>query len=145
MANQMAKQSKHAQRANARWTKEDDQRLTELANAGSTTSKIATELGRTRSSIWARKCKLGLADVRLRPSRNTEVPVSIGTRTRKAVQPEVETKIDRRTKAFRSQGQSNQSQSVFDNLENAARIAKKHGLSVTVNYSKGESSITFHS
>jgi hypothetical protein len=145
MANQ-----KHAQKSNSRWTKEDDQRLTELANAGSTTGKIATELGRTRSSIWARKCKLGLADVRLRPSRNSEVPVSIGTRTRKAVQPEVseakiETKIDRRKKEFRSNKQSNQSQSIFDNLENAARIAKKHGLNVTVNYSKGESSITFHS
>ena len=120
MANQMANKP---EKSNSRWTENDDQRLIELTQKGSSTAKVATELGRTRSSIWARKCKLNLGDLRLQHSRGTNVPVSFSKRNPKKNSDPKETREKKNT---------------FSeiNLENAARIAKKHGLNLTV--------ITFH-
>ena len=127
MANQMANSNPKApKKANSRWTKEDDQRLIELARQGSTTGKIAKELGRTRSSIWARKHNLGI-DVRLQHSRGTDVPVSVGVRKRKSIAEVAEVAIEKpKVKRRRSQDSKEQL-----TLENVALIAKKHGLTVT--------------
>jgi hypothetical protein len=128
MANQMANSNPKApKKANSRWTKEDDQRLIELARKGSTTGKIAKELGRTRSSIWARKHNLGIGDVRLQHSRGTDVPVSVGVRKRKSIAEVAEVAIEKpKVKRRRSQDSKEQL-----TLENVALIAKKHGLTVT--------------
>jgi hypothetical protein len=139
MANQKQNQTakpkhKDAPMSNSQWSKTDDQRLIQLAREGSTTGKIASELGRTRSSIWARKYKLGLKDVRLRQSRGTSVPTSVGTRTRKN-QSIAEVSEVRVLQEPKRQPRKIDSSEVT--LENAALIAKKHGLTVTF--------ITFHS
>jgi len=132
--NQMAKpKHKDAPMSNSQWSQKDDQRLIQLAREGATTGKIASELGRTRSSIWARKCKLGLNDVRLRPSRGTSVPMSVSTRNRKKSIAEVtEVRVLQEPKK-----QPRKIDASEVTLENAALIAKKHGLTVTF--------ITFHS
>jgi len=129
MANQTANQNvKAPKKANSRWTKEDDQRLIELARQGSTTGKIAKELGRTRSSIWARKHILEIGDVRLKPSRGTDVPVSVGVRKRKSSIAEVAEVAIEKPKVKRRRSQDSKEQLT---LENVALIAKKHGLTVT--------------
>lgn len=125
------------EKTNARWSKADDKRLIELAKQGSTTAAIAIELGRTRSSIWARKYQLDLGNVRLQPSRGTNVPASYSTRTRKEKPAAVEAaaipvEVVKTRKSNKTSYISNEI-----NLENAAKIAKKHGLNLTV--------ITFHS
>lgn len=119
MANQMANKP---EKSNSRWTENDDLRLIELTQKGSTTAKVATELGRTRSSIWARKCKLNLGDVRLQHSRGTNVSVSKRTSKNSNSVPK----------------ETREKKNTFSeiNLDTAARIAKKHGLNLTV--------ITFH-
>lgn len=122
MANQMANKP---EKSNSRWTENDDLRLIELTQKGSTTAKVATELGRTRSSIWARKWKLNLGDVRLQHSRGTNVPVSVSKRTSKNLKNSVPKETREKKNTFSE-----------INLDTAARIAKKHGLNLTV--------ITFH-
>lgn len=129
MANQMANSNPKApKKANSRWTKEDDQRLIELARQGSTTGKIAKELGRTRSSIWARKHNLGIGDVRLQHSRGTDVPVSVGVRKRKSIAEVAEVAIEKPKVKRNRRSQDSKEQLT---LENVALIAKKHGLTVT--------------
>ena len=129
MANQMANSNPKApQKSNSRWTKEDDQRLIELARQGSTTGKIAKELGRTRSSIWARKHNLGIDDVRLQHSRGTDVPVSVGVRKSKSIAEVAEVAIEK-TKVKRNRRSQDSKEQLT--LENMALIAKKHGLTVT--------------
>ena len=64
---------------NALWTKKDDSLLKEMASNKSTTAQIAIALGRTKASVWGRKCMLGIKG-RLASSRGQNVfaPTTLG-------------------------------------------------------------------
>ena len=72
-----------APRLNSRWSSSDDAILTMMAEQSKTTAEIATVLGRTKASVWSRKCTIGLHDTRLGSSaKNNDVPTSLSSKKR---------------------------------------------------------------
>lgn len=106
----------------SRWTPEQDSQLEAMAVNGASTAKIAKELGRTRASIWARKSKLGI-DTRLTHSTGTNYPVTVNKKKRKATK-KTAVAVPATPPAVAVSGSLN--------LDNVARVAKKHGVKVTV-------------
>jgi hypothetical protein len=81
----MTEKMNRAPRLNSRWSSSDDAILTMMAENNKTTAEIATVLGRTKASIWSRKCTLGLHDTRLGSSaKDNDVPTSLSSKKRMA-------------------------------------------------------------
>lgn len=72
-----------APRLNSRWSSSDDAILTIMAGKSKTTAEIAKVLGRTKASVWSRKCTIGLHDTRLGSSaKGNDVPTSLSSKKR---------------------------------------------------------------
>lgn len=106
----------------SRWSDENDQILTEMANNGMTTVEIARQLGRTKASVWARKSKLGI-DVRLATSKDRTYPQSLRSNKRKTASEVV-------TKTVTNVPTVTTTSSI--DLDAAAAVAQKYGVKVTV-------------
>jgi len=79
----MTEKMNRAPRLNSRWSSSDDAILTMMAEQSKTTAEIATVLGRTKASVWSRKCTIGLHDTRLGSSaKNNDVPTSLSSKKR---------------------------------------------------------------
>jgi hypothetical protein len=79
----MTEKMNRAPRLNSRWSSSDDAILTKMAEKGKTTAEIATVLGRTKASVWSRKCTIGLHDTRLGSSaKGNDVPTSLSSKKR---------------------------------------------------------------
>lgn len=66
---------------NLRWSEADDNLLKEMIERGTDGTTIANALGRTRSSVFARKHALGLEGKIRRSKKGTATPLTYGTRT----------------------------------------------------------------
>ena len=63
-----------------RWSEEDDKMLKKLIARGEESNFISRALGRTRSSIFSRKTKLGIEDKIKRTTKGKADPLTYGTR-----------------------------------------------------------------
>jgi hypothetical protein len=105
-------------RNNKSWTLEEDELLVALAKNGASSADIAKQLGRTRSSVWNRKGKLGIEGRLTHSPKGSEVPFSVGTRnTTKTEAP----------KAVEVPSVMN-----VQNLEEAVRLHKEYGVKITL-------------
>jgi hypothetical protein len=125
---------------NKSWSKNDDATLKEMASKGSSTSQIAIALGRTKSSVWARKYVLGLK-IRLSSSRGNNIyaPVSVGTKKGKNVSPSTTKKRTKKnikiTKTLK-ETQVKRSEKTLDtlNLQALSKLAKESGAKIVITF-----------
>lgn len=115
---------------NSRWTEEEDLKLVDMIVSGATTAEIALALGRSRAAIWARKSNHKFNEVRLKGSRGTDVPVSLGTRRKPQRDPNQES-LDFETAepAKEVEVMENSDTSAIEKIMN---LAKESGLKVTI-------------
>ena len=117
---------------NALWTRKDDAILKEMASNKSNSDQIAVALGRTKASVWGRKCMLGIKG-RLASSKGQNVfaPTTLGTKTRKGsksmIQPNQATKNVRKPREVK---QSN----IHADFASLSKLAKQSGAKIVITF-----------
>lgn len=111
-------------RNHMQWTTEEDELLTAMAKMGASTGEIATQLGRTRSSVWARKSKLGIKGRLSHTERGSEVPFTVSTKSSKKA---TTTENPELTETVEIPSIMN-----ANGLEEAVRLHKEYGVKITV-------------
>jgi hypothetical protein len=117
---------------NKRWSKNDDQILRQMVKEKATSSQVAIVLGRTKSSIWARKNFLGL-DGRLSSSKGSIItaPTTLSTRIRSANSNDIRpAKKPEKTKSVKV---TNHIITNLD-LETISRLAKRSGAKIVITF-----------
>jgi hypothetical protein len=127
-----------------RWSKKDDATLRRMIKQGKNSEEIATELGRTRSSIMGRKYSLGIK-AKMTPARGSKMPYVAFGKDRRS--PEemmmdevvVTTQPEPKSRPGRPAGSKNkeakvvkESPSMGSHLDKLLEAAKKMGMTLEI-------------
>ena len=129
-----------------RWSKKDDATLRRMIKQGKNSEEIATELGRTRSSIMGRKSFLGIK-TKMTPARGSKMPYVAFGRNRRSpeemMMDEVlveEVQLQPKSKAGRPAGSKNketvkqhrETLTMGSHLDKLLEAAKKMGMTLEI-------------
>ena len=127
-----------------RWSKKDDATLRRMIKQGKNSEEIATELGRTRSSIMGRKYSLGIK-AKMTPARGSKMPyVAFGKDRRSpeemmmdevvvTTQPEPKSKVGRPAGSKNKEAKVvKETPSMGSHLDKLLEAAKKMGMTLEI-------------
>ena len=132
-----------------RWSKKDDATLRRMIKQGKNSEEIATELGRTRSSIMGRKSFLGIK-TKMTPARGSKMPYVAFGRNRRSPEEMMmddglsfsnDVELQPKSKAGRPAGSKNKETKVKQHketltmgshLDKLLEAAKKMGMTLEI-------------
>lgn len=124
----------------SQWTKTEDAMLKKMILDGKNSAQIAEALGRTRSSIFARKSKLGVK-AKMAPARGSEMPYVAFEKKRKTeaealIKASVETKSESLPTVTESPMKTVQaSQTIGSQIDTLLSSVKELGLKLKIEIS----------